>query len=131
MYANPIPITTPADPDPRRAASDLTAAGIANGLPIPRDIEIGDTRLTVGRLSLHLGSDNQAAVEQWASWLDLPVPEMTLHPMRTDARPHSTGWFQPYRADALRHPATGHAVTVVTYVTVPAPTAAEQGGESR
>jgi hypothetical protein len=105
-------------PDPRRAAFHLVTAGVAAGLPIPQHTAVGDTASSHGDLTLYLSDNDQAAVERWASWLGLPAPEMTLSPIKSSL--HETGWFQPYAAPTRIHPATGHGVTVKTYVTVPA-----------
>ncbi|MEH1017865.1 hypothetical protein V6U90_32985 [Micromonospora sp. CPCC 206060] len=104
----------------------LVAAGIGAGMPVPVGINIGDG-LSHGRLEMFVRDDDPAAVELWASWLNLPAPAMVLCPMESGAHSHrSTGWFQPYEAIAHLHPDTGHQVAVKSYITVPAPADAEQ-----
>lgn len=108
-------------PDPRRAAFDLPAAGVAAGLPVPRSIDVANGSLSGGDLTLYLADNDRTAVEQWASWLGLPAPEMTLHPMKTGQSSHPTGFFQPYESKTYNHPALGRAVMAKSYLTVPAP----------
>ncbi|SCL17795.1 hypothetical protein GA0070616_1360 [Micromonospora nigra] len=107
------------DTDPRQAAWQLAADGVAAGLPIPEHTTIGDSAHNPGQVTLHLRDNDAEAVERWAAWLDLPAPEMTLSPIASKL--HTSGWFRPYEARTTRHPSTGHHVVVKTYVSVPAP----------
>ena len=110
------------NPDPRRAAFDLTVAGVAAGLPVPERTDVGNGRFNHGALSLFVADNDRAAVDRWASWLGLPTPKLTMTPMETrQADDFPTGYFQPYESQTRNHPATGLSVKVESYVTAPAP----------
>ncbi|XTZ18155.1 hypothetical protein ACQSSU_12675 [Micromonospora echinospora] len=111
MHQQPIPTTSPAEPDPRRTFYDLVVAGVAAGLPIPARILIpADHHIA----SVWLGDDTPAAVDRWAAHLGLPAA--STDSVHTDG---SRSW-RNYKAETWAYPAMpGWCVRAESYVTVP------------
>ncbi|SCL66976.1 hypothetical protein [Micromonospora peucetia] len=107
--------------DPRRRVFDVIAAGTAADLPVPYRVQIPDDHRIV---SVFLGNDNPDAVDRWATWLDLPRPQMSGHLIESARR-----WFTTYQSETFEHPdLPGWQLQVVSYITVPAPVADKAAG---
>lgn len=92
--------------DPRLAAYNLIAAGIASGLPLPQQICLH----TFGIIEVQVGEGDQAAADAWCAYLKMPKPSLgEVH--KGTARD-----FRVYKSRVISHPdIPGWTVEVCAY----------------
>ncbi|SCL17807.1 hypothetical protein GA0070616_1363 [Micromonospora nigra] len=80
--------------DPRAYGLALVTEGVATGLPVPTNILIGSTT----SMSMQFSRHDTAAVDRWATYLELPAPTRQAHVFDVD---RNNPW-QTYSAEVHR-----------------------------